>query len=85
MREFREHIPCDPTIDCKLRETIGCYEDIHHEFHPKSKYRSKLEKAFRSHILNKVLICRALHNDAHATQPEPIKPTVIEMRRLLSE
>lgn len=83
MRQHREHIPCDPERVCKLRETIGCYEDLHHEAWPRRAYRTKLERDFRNDVLNKVIICRAEHDDIHATTPPPQKPTVKQMREFL--
>ena len=80
-----ERIPCDPNTPCKLRDTIGCFEDIHHKAYPKSEYRTALEKKFRNHIMNKVLMCRQIHNDIHAQNLPPKKPTPEEMRRLLDD
>lgn len=84
MRQAGEHIPCDPNRECKLRDTIGCFEDLHHEAWPRGAYRTKLEREFRNNVLNKVIICRDLHNDAHATQNPPQKPTVNEMKEFLA-
>ena len=80
-----ERIPCDPNAECKLRYTIGCFEDLHHEAYPKSAYRTKLEKKFRQHVMNKVVICRNLHNDGHAQNLPPKKPSPGEMKKLMEE
>jgi len=84
-REYSDHIPCDPNTPCKLRDTIGCYEDIHHEAYPRRKYRTALERKFRDHVLNKVLICRAIHDEEHAQWLIPTKPTVEEMRKVIGD
>lgn len=76
-------IPCDHAWDCPHLER-GCFEDIHHEYHPKSAYRTKLEKQFRDHILNKTVICRRRHDDQHKNPP-PKKPSVEQMRRLIND
>lgn len=83
MREHSERIPCSPDIPCKYREEDECFEDIHHEAYPKSAYRTALEKKFRNHVMNKVLICRAIHDEEHAQGLPPRKPTAEEIRRIL--
>ena len=85
MREHRERFPCNPDIPCRYREEDECFEDIHHEAYPKSEYRTALEKKFRNHVMNKVLTCRALHDDEHAQQLPPKKGTPQEMRRLMED
>jgi hypothetical protein len=85
MREHSDRIPCVPETPCKLRETIGCREDIHHEAWPKPEYRTALEKKFRNHVMNKVIMCRAMHNEEHAQQLVPKKGTPEEMKRLMEE
>lgn len=82
-KQYRERIPCDVQTPCKYREEDECFEDIHHEAHPKSAYRTQLEKKFREHAMNKVLTCRAVHDDEHAQRLPPIKPTVIEIKEFL--
>lgn len=82
-REHIERYPCSPEIPCKYREEGRCFEDIHHEAYPKSEYRTALEKKFRNHVMNKVLICRALHDDGHAQNLPPKKASPAEMRSLI--
>lgn len=84
MREYYEHIPCNTEIPCKYREEDECFEDIHHEAHPKSQYRDDLEKRFRESILNKVLTCRAIHDDIHKQDLPPRKPNEEEIREVLA-
>jgi len=66
--------------DCPYLEQ-GCYSDTHHEFFPKHKYRTKLERAFRNLTANTVQICRAEHDEIHATIRPPKKPSRQEMKR----
>lgn len=83
VREHSDYIPCNPNTPCKYREEDECFEDIHHEAYPKSAYRTALEKRFRNNVLNKVLICRAVHDDEHAQGLIPKKPSPEDMRRFL--
>lgn len=82
-KNFSDHVPCNPDVYCNLRETIGCFEDIHHEAYPKSQYRTTLEKEFREHVMNKVLMCRMIHNEEHAQWLIPRKAEPSEMRNLM--
>jgi hypothetical protein len=79
-----ERFPCDPTRECRLRETIGCFEDVHHRQWPRRAYQSPVAKEFRDLDENKELTCRDRHNEIHATEmpPEkpPEKPSVADMR-----
>lgn len=84
-RQHGEYIPCDPERECRLRETVGCFEDIDHLASPDRAYRTKLERQFKNHILNKVLTCRDLHNERHATEGHREKPSVRQMRQFLEE
>lgn len=83
--EAHETIPCNPETPCKLRDTTGCFMDRHHEAYPKSEYRTKVEKKFRNHIMNKVVECRTIHNEEHAQNLPPKKPSREEMIRLMKE
>lgn len=69
-----ERIPCDPNRECRLRDTIGCFEDVDHEYWPSRQYRTPIEKQFRQLDENKTLICRDMHNERHATELPPPKP-----------
>lgn len=83
-----ETIPCPAagTPDCPVYEQEGeCYTDIHHRYWPSSKYKSRVEKEFRQLEVNKVDICRWLHNTIHATEGPPVHPTVEAMRRVINE
>ena len=86
MSEYREFLPCDPERPCRVAEKLGraaCFEDVHHEAYPRREYRTRLEKAFRESPAVKVLICRALHNEIHATEQPPEKPSAGEMREII--
>lgn len=85
MTRVGDRIPCNPATPCKYRETDSCFEDLHHEAWPRRDYTTPLEKRFRNHVLNKVIICRAIHDDEHAQGLIPVKPTREEMRRFIDE
>lgn len=74
-----ERFPCDPERECRLRETIGCFEDVHHKKWPRRDYRTPVEKEYRELEDNKELSCRDRHNEIHATQRPPEKPSREEM------
>ena len=83
-----EHFPCTPEqrANCPVLEAEGdCYEDVHHEYWPKSQYRTKIEREFRSLDENKILACRALHNEIHARRRASEKPSRNEMLRIINE
>lgn len=84
-REAYDRIPCSPDIPCRYREEDECFEDLHHEAYPKSAYRTELEKKFRNHVMNKVIMCRAMHDEEHAQWLIPKKASPEEMRRLIQE
>ena len=76
-----ERRPCENQDTCRLAETKrGCFEDIHHKVYPKRDYTTELEKEYREMDIKKVLGCRAIHNDEHATTLPPPKPSVEQMR-----
>ena len=68
-----EDRPCSPSKDCKLWP--DCFMDIHHMYYPKSLYRTDAEKSFRNLAGNIMRICRALHDDLHANERPPEKPS----------
>ena len=76
-----ERFPCDPQRECRLRDTIGCFEDVHHRVYPRRDYQTPLEKEYRNLDENKEITCRDRHNEKHANEPTPEKPSVDEMRR----
>lgn len=81
-----ERLPCDPERECKYRDTDrGCYEDIDHYYFPRKNYRDSVSKAFRELVVNKTVTCRALHDERHATQSPPPKPSRNEMLAVLQQ
>lgn len=66
---------CSPNPDCPFYG--NCFEDTHHLYYPKSDYRTKVERTFRS--IHKVEMCRWAHVELHATQEPPEKPEYEEM------
>lgn len=76
-----ERIPCVNQDTCRLRDSrLGCREDVHHRIFPRNQYRSGVAKEYRELEENKVRICRAEHDEIHATEYPPEKPPVAEMR-----
>lgn len=83
-----ESFPCSPEDreNCRVFEREGeCYEDVHHEYWPERDYKTKVERQFRALEINKVFICRALHNEIHARRRRSEKPPRKEMLRAIQE
>lgn len=57
----------------------NCYSDLHHQYWYSYDYKTPLEKKFRELPQNKEQICRAEHDEIHATQEPPVKPSIDEM------
>lgn len=53
----------------------GCFSDIHHTKYPRRDYRTPLEREFRELPENKVRMCRAEHDELHASEFPPPKPS----------
>ena len=82
-----ERVPCpaENTPVCPIFQQEGeCYEDKHHKYWPSDEYTSRVEKQFRQLEVNKVTICRWLHNTIHAVALPPEQPTVAEMRKVIN-
>jgi hypothetical protein len=76
-----ERSPCSQQATCRLAETKrGCYEDVHHHYFYRRDYDSGISKEFRELDENKTLMCRAEHQEIHATTPPPERPSPAEMR-----
>jgi hypothetical protein len=76
----REACP-DPQPDCKYATLKGgCFSDLHHTYWPKRLYCGKIATEFRGLPENKQQICRREHDERHATEPIPEKPTIDEMK-----
>lgn len=74
----------NPRPDCKYAELGGCFSDTHHLFYPRRSYTSKTEKAFRELPDNKEQLCRAEHDELHATERPPLKPSSAEILAALA-
>lgn len=68
-----ENRACNPSEECKFFP--NCFTDIHHIYYPKSLYKTDAEKRFRNLAGNTMRICRALHDDLHAKEKPPEKPS----------
>lgn len=83
-----EKVPCPMrnSPDCPIFQQEGeCYEDRHHKYWPSPDYSSRVEKQFRQLEVNKVDICRWIHNTIHAVVLPPEHPTTAEMRQAIRE
>lgn len=79
-----EHRPCNPTEDCPLWDSRrGCREDVHHEFWPRQRYNG-VAKVFRELDENKVVMCRAEHEEIHAHRP-PEVPSLEVMHEAINQ
>ena len=79
-----ERSPCVNQDTCRLRDSpLGCREDVHHRIWPRNQYQSGVAKEYRDLEINKVRICRAQHNDIHATERPPQKLSNAEMREVV--
>lgn len=72
---------CAQAIEsCPYAETKpGCYSDTHHLYYPRANYRTQLEKQFRELAVNKEQLCRYEHDQVHAENEPPLKPTREQM------
>lgn len=69
----------NPQPDCRYAELGGCFSDTHHLFYPRRDYRRPTERDFRELPENKEQLCRAEHDERHATELPPTKPSSAEM------
>lgn len=74
---------CGENPDCKYFERGMCRTDTHHLFYPANQYQDPIERAFRNLPENKVLTCREEHEIIHATQEEPVKPSIEVMEHAI--
>ena len=65
---------CGNNPDCKYA-AVGCYQDKHHLYWPQDEYRGYIASHFRSFADNTVELCRVEHEELHATQDPPEKPS----------
>lgn len=69
---------------CTPEQIAACplqqhFADTHHLAYPKKKYRGQLEKTYRELPINKVQLCRYEHQEIHALDLNPPKPSRAEM------
>lgn len=76
-----DRLPCDPEAPCPLRETIGCFEDVHHRYYERATYRAlgALAMTFRELPENKDRRCRNIHNIEHEVSEPPEVPDEVFM------
>lgn len=82
-----ERLPCDQTAPCPLRDSgRGCFEDIHHHYHPEATYKALGAAAmvFRELPENKDQRCRNLHNIEHEVTDPPPVPGRADMVRAIA-
>lgn len=78
MGHSREICP-NQNQDCKYFP--DCFADTHHDWYPRTEYRTHLEKQFRSSFVR--LLCRAEHDIIHANGI-PVKPSPEIMTEMLA-
>lgn len=70
---------CDnPDPNCKYAAANrggGCFSDEHHLFYPRNEYSDPIAKRWRDLGKNTVQLCRRLHDDIHAQDSPPPRPT----------
>ena len=67
---------------CKLAPK--CYSDKHHPDYPAFQYKTSLERQYREIRAIGNYMCRAEHDELHATQIAPEKPSVPNMVNYLA-
>jgi len=65
----------NPKPDCKYADKGGCFSDVHHQYYPRRAYVRSEEKEFRELPDHKEVLCRAEHDELHATEFPPPKPS----------
>lgn len=56
-----------------------CFSDSHHLYYEARHYQTKTEKDFRELDVNKIQLCRAVHDAIHASGYMPEKPAREDM------
>lgn len=69
---------------CSAEQVAACplqqhLTDTHHLAYPRRQYVKGIDKLWRELSINKIQICRALHNAIHASGYIPEKPAREEM------
>lgn len=69
---------------CRVFKSNGyCFEDVHHLYYPRAYYSNGVAQRFRELDENKVEICRAEHQDIHATERPPLRPSIEFMKEAI--
>lgn len=64
-----------PFANDGCRYAPDCYADTDHYYWPGYDYKTRVERDFRELPENKDQLCRDLHDQRHATEEPPDKPT----------
>jgi len=67
-----ENTDCETEGMCRYPEP---FEDNHHVYYPKREYSGSLERKYRNLGCHVVEICRCKHDEIHATEQPPDKPS----------
>lgn len=66
----------EPRPDCPYADLRGgCFSDEHHLFWPRVDYHDIIGSEFRNLAENKEDICRWDHDEIHATELPPVRPS----------
>ena len=60
---------------CPYLEDDKCFKDTHHRYYYRRNYRTKVERIFRELPENQEVICRFRHDEIHANEEPPEKPS----------
>lgn len=76
----RADIPCVPSPECKYWDSSsGCYEDTHH-IYKQEHADTRLRKDFCNLFINKLRLCREVHENMEAELGWPEYPPIEEMQ-----
>ncbi len=73
-----------PNANETCKYAPGCYADEHHLYWPKKNYKSPVEREFRSLPEHRAMVCRAEHDEIHATEGIPKKPSRDQMLQAIA-
>lgn len=80
MAKREADIPCVPNPECKYWDSpTGCYEDTHH-IYKQHDADTPTKKRFCGLYINKLRLCREVHEQLEATVGWPEYPSVEEMQ-----
>lgn len=73
----------NPRDDCHQQE--GAFSDEHHKVWPASSYLGPLAVTYRNLPGNREQVCRCVHDEIHASEAPPERPSNNEMRRQIRQ